>query len=78
MIAGGHCAYNPEPLAEFVDAFVMGDGEEVISEVAEVIGAWKRGGRASRDAVLRELATIQGVYVPAMYDVSTTVSTSPR
>ena len=69
VIAGGHCAYNPEPLAEYVDAFVMGDGEEVISEVAEVIGAWKRGGRASRDAVLRELATIEGVYVPAMYDV---------
>ena len=69
VIAGGHCAYNPEPLAEYVDAFVMGDGEEVISEVAEVIGAWKRGGRASRDAVVRELAPLDGVYVPAMDDV---------
>ena len=47
VIAGGHCTYNPEPLAEYVDAFVIGDGEEVISELAEVIGAWKRGGRAS-------------------------------
>ena len=45
VIAGGHCAYNPEPLAEYVDAFVIGDGEEVISEIAEVVGAWKRGGR---------------------------------
>jgi radical SAM family uncharacterized protein len=69
VIAGGHCTYNPEPLAEYVDAFVIGDGEEVISELAEVIGAWKRGGRATREAVLRELATIPGVYVPSLYDV---------
>ncbi len=69
VIAGGHCAYNPEPLAEYVDAFVMGDGEEVIGEIADVVGAWKRGGRASREAVLRDLATIPGVYVPSMYDV---------
>ncbi len=69
VIAGGHCTYNPEPLAEYVDAFVIGDGEEVIGELADVVGAWKRGGRASRDAVLRDLATIPGVYVPAMYDV---------
>jgi len=69
VIAGGHCTYNPEPLAEYVDAFVIGDGEEVIGEIADVVGAWKRGGRATRDAVLRELATIPGVYVPALYDV---------
>jgi radical SAM family uncharacterized protein len=69
VIAGGHCAYNPEPLAGYVDAFVIGDGEEVVSEIAEVVGAWKRGGRASREGVLRDLATIPGVYVPAMYDV---------
>jgi radical SAM family uncharacterized protein len=68
VIAGGHCSYNPEPLAEYVDAFVIGDGEEVIGELADVVGAWKRGGRASRDAVLRDLATIPGVYVPAMYE----------
>jgi radical SAM family uncharacterized protein len=69
VVAGGHCAFNPEPLAEYVDAFVLGDGEEVVTEVAEVVGAWKRGGRASRDGVLRELATIAGVYVPSLYDV---------
>src|SRR6516165_9423815 len=38
VIAGGHCAYNPEPLAEYVDAFVIGDGEEVVAEIAEVVG----------------------------------------
>src|SRR5262245_44732379 len=69
VIAGGHCTYNPEPLAEYVDAFVLGDGEEVVGEISEVVGAWKRGGRASRDAVLRDLATIVGVYVPALYDL---------
>jgi radical SAM family uncharacterized protein len=69
VIAGGHCAYNPEPLAEYVDAFVIGDGEEVIGEIAAVVGAWKRGGRAQRETVLRDLATIPGVYVPALYDV---------
>ena len=48
VIAGGHCTYNPEPLAEYVDAFVIGDGEEAIGEIADVVGAWKRGGRANR------------------------------
>jgi len=69
VIAGGHCTYNPEPLAEYVDAFVLGHGEEAIGEIANVVGAWKRGGRATRTAVLRDLATIPGVYVPSLYDV---------
>ncbi len=70
VIAGGHCAYNPEPLADFVDAFVVGDGEEVVGEVNEVIVAWKRGGRRHREEVLRDLATVPGVYVPSLYDVT--------
>ena len=69
VVAGGHCAFNPEPLADFVDAFVIGDGEEVAGEVTEVVGAWKRAGRTSREALARELATIPGVYVPSMYEV---------
>jgi len=69
VIAGGHCAFNPEPLADFVDALVMGDGEEVVGEITEVLAAWKRGGRRNREAVLRDLAAVPGVYVPAMYDV---------
>src|SRR5438105_11590570 len=69
VVAGGHCTYNPEPMADFVDAFVIGDGEEAVGEMSEVIGAWKRAGRTTREGVLRELATIPGVYVPAMYDV---------
>ena len=82
VIAGGHCAFNPEPLADFVDAFVIGDGEEPVGEITEVLAAWKRAGRPTREGVLRELATIPGVYVPAMYDVEydgpRLVATTPR
>jgi radical SAM family uncharacterized protein len=72
VVAGGHCTFNPEPLADFVDAFVIGDGEEVISEVNEVVGDWKRSGRTpgSRQRVLHDLARVPGVYVPSMYDVA--------
>ncbi len=69
VVAGGHCAFNPEPMADFIDAFVIGDGEEPVGEISAVVGAWKRAGRASREAVLHELATIPGVYVPSMYEV---------
>ena len=68
VIIGGHCAYNPEPLADFVDAAVLGDGEEVVSEITEVVRDWKASGRGSRHDVLRELARLDGVYVPSMYD----------
>ena len=68
--AGGHCTYNPEPLADFLDFAVMGDGEEVVSEITDVVGAWKRAGRGSREDVLRELAQIPGVYVPSRYSVA--------
>ncbi|MGQ0616556.1 MAG: TIGR03960 family B12-binding radical SAM protein [Acidimicrobiia bacterium] len=68
VAAGGHCTYNPEPLADFLDFVVLGDGEEVVSEITEVLAAWKKGGRASRRGVLRDLATIPGVYVPSLYD----------
>lgn len=66
--AGGHATYNPEPLADFVDFFVLGDGEEVVSEITVVVGAWKAAGKPSRDAVLRDLAGVTGVYVPALYE----------
>jgi len=70
VVAGGHCTFNPEPLADFVDAFVIGDGEEVVGELTDRISAWKRAGRAGgRTAVLRDLAHVAGVYVPSMYDV---------
>lgn len=82
--AGGHCTYNPEPLADFVDFFVLGDGEEVVSEITEVVGEWKRSGatEGSRLACLRALARIPGVYVPALYhdeyDGADLVSITPK
>ena len=70
MLAGGHCAFNPEPLADFVDAFVMGDGEEVVGEINEVVAAWLAGDRGERLDLLRSLAGLEGVYVPALYTAS--------
>ena len=64
--AGGHCTYNPEPLADFVDFVVLGDGEEVVGEITEVV-ADVEGRTATRRiarGVLRELAGVEGVYVP--------------
>nr|WP_254127042.1 hypothetical protein [Aquihabitans sp. G128] len=65
---GGHCTYNPEPIADFVDFVVLGDGEEVVGEITEVVAAWKSAGKAARIDVLRALAGVTGVYVPALYD----------
>ncbi|HEX4161727.1 MAG TPA: TIGR03960 family B12-binding radical SAM protein [Acidimicrobiales bacterium] len=68
VVAGGHCAFNPEPLADFVDAFVLGDGEEVVGEMTETISAWRRSEGRDRDGLRRALAEIEGVYVPALYE----------
>jgi len=71
IAAGGHCTFNPEPLADFVDVFVIGDGEEVIAEITEVVGEWKRNRTpGSRPNVLRALSQVPGVYVPSMYEVT--------
>src|SRR6201995_1112948 len=71
VVAGGHCTFNPEPLADFVDVFVIGDGEEAVGEITGAVQAWKSGGRTpgSRQRLLRDLARISGVYVPSSYDV---------
>jgi radical SAM family uncharacterized protein len=67
VVAGGHVVFNPEPLAPFVDAVVLGDGEEAVGEITEVVGRWKRAGAADRTALLVALAGVPGVYVPACY-----------
>lgn len=69
VVAGGPCAFNPEPLADFIDAFMIGDGEESTLEVMEVIRAWKKSG-APRIECMKKLAQIRSVYVPALYDVT--------
>jgi radical SAM family uncharacterized protein len=72
IACGGHAAFNPEPLADFVDIFVLGDGEEVVGDITEVLRSWKVAGRTpgSRERVLRDLAKVPGVYVPSMYEVA--------
>ena len=72
IAVGGHCTFNPEPIADFVDIVVLGDGEEVIGEITEVVGEWKRAGCADRLSVLRALAGVDGVYVPALYEAAYT------
>jgi radical SAM family uncharacterized protein len=69
VVAGGHAAFNPEPLASFVDAFVLGDGEEVIGELTDVLALHRRADRLWRDeSLLLDLAQIDGVYVPSLYE----------
>jgi radical SAM family uncharacterized protein len=72
VVAGGHCAFNPEPLADFVDAFVLGDGEEVVGEMTAVLAPWRVGprGPGERRLVLESLARVDGVYVPSLYDAT--------
>ena len=70
VLAGGHAAFNPEPIADFVDAAVLGDGEEIVLAISEVVQEWKNEGRpGGREEVLRRLAVSGGVYVPRFYDV---------
>jgi radical SAM family uncharacterized protein len=66
VIAGGHAAFNPEPMAAFIDAFIIGEGEEVIHEVVDAYQDWKNSG-ADRHNLLQSLAAIPGVYIPAFY-----------
>ena len=65
VIAGGPCVFNPEPMSDFIDAFVIGEAEEVILEIARVVQGSRFKARGSRDIVLKELSEINGVYVPA-------------
>ena len=69
VCVGGPCAFNPEPLADFVDAVMIGDGEEQIVEFTQAVREWKKSGKP-RVECLKALAKIEGVYVPSFYDVT--------
>ncbi|MFC1409821.1 TIGR03960 family B12-binding radical SAM protein [Streptacidiphilus sp. N1-12] len=75
VLAGGHAAFNPEPVADFLDAAVVGDGEQAVLDMTEIIRAWKAegrpgaDGRSPRDELLFRLARTGGFYVPKFYDV---------
>ncbi len=81
IIAGGHATYNPEPMASFIDAFVIGEGEEVIHEIIDAL-QHSSAPEATREETLAVLARIPGVYVPSFYqpiyhDDRTIASVSP-
>ena len=71
VIGGGPCVFNPEPLADFFDVFLLGEGEEALIEAVNVIGNWKKAGRPEgREGVLKALAQVDGLYVPSFYAVN--------
>jgi radical SAM superfamily enzyme YgiQ (UPF0313 family) len=66
-VAGGVCAYNPEPLAPFVDLFCLGEGEAFIDPLIDLV---KKAGSEDRETLLRKAANLPGFYVPSFYQVS--------
>src|SRR3954469_9518310 len=71
VIAGGHAAFNPEPVADLGDCGALGDGEQVVGDITDVVRAWKEQGRpGGRLELLARLARVEGVYVPRFYAVS--------
>jgi radical SAM family uncharacterized protein len=68
VIAGGHATFNPEPMHAFIDAFVIGEGEQVVHELVDVYQQWKRSS-FSRQQLLLNLSSLPGVYVPSLYQI---------
>jgi radical SAM family uncharacterized protein/radical SAM-linked protein len=68
VIGGGPCAFNPEPLADFFDAFVIGDGEEAIVQISNQVIEFKQKGNGNKKTLLRRLSKIDGVYVPSFFE----------
>ncbi len=68
IIAGGPCTYNPEPLADFIDIFVIGESEKVIPKLVDLYKEWKKSDQ-SRESFLKEAAELEGIYVPRFYNV---------
>ncbi|MDX1762928.1 MAG: TIGR03960 family B12-binding radical SAM protein [bacterium] len=66
IIGGGPCAFNPEPLADFFDCFALGDGEELIHEIVEILREYRH---TDRQVVLKHLATLEGIYVPGHFEI---------
>ncbi len=69
VIAGGPCVCNPEPLADFIDAFQIGEGEEMMLEFLDLLNEYKKQGK-SRSEFLKAASQIQGIYVPSLYDIT--------
>ncbi|MGI8553512.1 MAG: TIGR03960 family B12-binding radical SAM protein [Dehalococcoidia bacterium] len=83
IIAGGSGALEPEPMADFIDGFALGEGEDIIMDLADLIRRWKARGGRPRQELLRRLAQVEGIYVPSLYAVTynddgTVQSITPR
>ena len=70
VIGGGHCAYNPEPVAEFFDIFSIGEGEEALVELCRLYIDMKKSGTYTKDGFLHAAAKLEGFYVPSLYEVT--------
>lgn len=70
ICAGGLCTYNAEPIAEVFDFMMLGEGEEIISLVTDEYIKWKKSGKKDKQDYLKEIAKLEGIYVPSFYDVS--------
>jgi len=71
VVGGGPCAFNPEPIADFFDAVLIGEGEEAIGEIVAAHRAAKAAGH-TREETVAALAQVRGVYVPSLYESATT------
>ncbi|MGC9966059.1 MAG: TIGR03960 family B12-binding radical SAM protein [Syntrophobacteraceae bacterium] len=69
VIGGGPCAFNPEPLADFFDFFVLGEGEEVLPEIIDIYRDWKQSAAGTREGFLEAIRKVAGIYVPSFFEV---------
>ena len=71
VVSGGPCVYNAEPVADFFDVFFIGESEEAIGEMADIVKVWKKEGKpGGRKEIIRRMAGIKGCYAPSLYKVS--------
>lgn len=70
VIAGGPCTVNPAPMAKFIDAFLIGDGEDAIVELMDLVRHWKLSGNKKRDTLIREIGNLEGFYVPLVHSTN--------
>jgi radical SAM family uncharacterized protein/radical SAM-linked protein len=70
VVAGGPCVCSPEPMADFFDAMVFGDGEQVVLQMAEIWMAWKAAGGKDKSSLLKQWSALEGVYIPRFFKAS--------
>lgn len=73
VVAGGPCTVNPHPMSDFIDVFLIGDGEEAVVELIDVVREWKKSGDGNRETVLKEIANLKGFYVPLFHKLETKI-----